>query len=119
MNSRAYIGFSWRRDFIPNELWRNPSRAAEILRRIQWIGRMNFRTGITAIGDAAGIPERPSRCWCCPWYASRRCLEEVELVGRVFVHGATDEDEEGEKKGACDEDERHEAENWSCRQDMG
>ena len=80
---------------------------------------MDFWTGIAAIGDAAGIPESPPRCWCCPWYAGSRCLEEVELVGRVFVHGATDEDEEGEKKSACDEDERHEAENWSWRHGLG
>ena len=74
---------------------------------------MDFRTGITAISDAAGIPESPPCGRCCPWYAGRRGLEEVELVGRVFVHGATDENEEGEEKGACDEDERHEAENRS------
>ncbi len=74
---------------------------------------MNFWTGIAAIGDAAGVPESPPCCWCCPWYPCSRCLEEVELVGRVLVHAATDEDEEGEKKCACDEDERHESENWS------
>lgn len=74
---------------------------------------MNFWTGIAAIGNAAGVPESPPCRCCCPWYTCSRCLEEVELVGRVLVHAATDEDEEGEKKSACDEDERHEPKNWS------
>lgn len=98
---------------LPYELRRYSSRGAEIPGRIQRVGRVNFWTGIAAIGDAAGIPESPPCGWCCPWYTGSRCLEEVELVGRVLVHAATDEDEEGEKKCACDEDERHETENWS------
>lgn len=74
---------------------------------------MNFGTRIATIGDAAGVPESPPGRWCCPWYTCSRCLEEVELICRVLVHAAADENQEGEKKCTRDHDERHEAENWS------
>ena len=74
---------------------------------------MNLWTRISTIGDTTCVPESPPCCRCCPWYTCRRCLEEVELIGRVLVHAAANEDEESEKKCAGDHDERHEAENWS------
>ena len=74
---------------------------------------MNLWTRIAPISDTAGVPESPPCGRCRPWYTRSRRLEEVELIGRVLVHAAADEDEEGEEKGAGDHDERHEAENWS------
>ena len=68
---------------------------------------MNLWTRIATIGNAAGVPESPPCRCCCPWYTCRRCLKEVELVGRVFIHAAADEDEEGEEKCARNHDERH------------
>ena len=47
---------------------------------------------IAAIGDAAGIPERPSCESGGAWDACGRGLEEVELVCRVLIHSAPNED---------------------------
>ena len=74
---------------------------------------MYLWTRIATISNTASVPESPPCGCCCPRDPRRRCLEEVELIGGILVDAAADEDEEGEKKGAGDHDERHEAENWS------
>jgi len=67
-----------------------------------------------SVRDTACVPERPSSQRCCAGDAGGVGLEEVELVGWVMVDGTGDENEKGEEKAACDEDERDEREDRSC-----
>ena len=90
----ASPAWPWRRISSPDELLRHPSGSAKIPSRVERVGRMYSWTRVAAIGDAAGVPESPSCCSCCAWNSGGGCLEEVELVCRVFVHSTADEDEE-------------------------
>ena len=74
---------------------------------------MYFRAGIAPIDHTAGIPKGPSRRRRCAGDTRCRCLEEVELVGRVLVDTAANEGQEGEEKTASDEDEGDEGEDGS------
>lgn len=76
--------------FIPNKLLRHPITRAEIPRRVKGIRRVHLRARIAAVDDAAGVPEGPARGGCRAGDVGRGGLEEVELVGGVFVDGAAD-----------------------------
>ena len=76
---------------------------------------MNHGTRVSAVCDAAGIPESPSGGWCSVGDACGCCLEEVELVGGILIDSTTDEDEQGQQKGAADEDKRNKAEDRSLK----
>lgn len=66
---------------------------------------MYLGTCIAPIVHTAGVPQRPSRAGGRTGDAGGCRLEEIELVGRVFVDAATKEDEEGEKESTSDENE--------------
>jgi len=51
---------------------------------------VHLRARIAAVDDAAGVPEGPARGGCRAGDVGRGGLEEVELVGGVFVDGAAD-----------------------------
>ena len=66
---------------------------------------MDVRTSIFSTHDTACIPKRPSCAVRCAGDAGCGCFEEVEFVGRALVDCAADENEEGQKDSACNEDE--------------
>ena len=67
---------------------------------------MHFGARIVPIDHTASVPKSPSRRRCRAGDSGGGSLEEIVLVGWVFVDSAADEGEEGEEETATDEDER-------------
>ena len=74
---------------------------------------MHSGTHIVAIGDAAGIPERPPRSWSCAGDLGRIGFEEIKLVQRVVTSDSAKEGQEHKKESAKDEDYGGKAEDRS------
>ena len=79
--------------------------ALEVPGRVERVGRMDLGAVIATVDDAARVPERPPRHRSGALDASRRRLQEIELIDWVVVDGAAEDGEQDEKNRAEDEDE--------------
>lgn len=74
---------------------------------------MYVRASIASVGVTAGIPESPSGGSRSAWNGGSIGLEEVELIGWIFVNSTTDYNQKHQKKSSSDEDEGNHSERCS------
>ncbi len=74
---------------------------------------MYVGANIAPVGITAGIPKSPPRCTWSAWDGGSVGLEEVELIGWIFVDGTTNDNEKHQKKSSSDEDDRNNGEGRS------
>lgn len=68
---------------------------------------------ITPIGITACVPESPPGCSRSAWDGGGVGLEEVELIGWIFIDSTTNYNQKHKKKSSCDKDERNNREGCS------
>ncbi len=68
---------------------------------------------IAPIGITASIPESPPGSSRSAWDGGRVGLEEVKLIGWIFVDSTANDYQKHEKKSSCDQDERDKGEGCS------
>ena len=85
---------------------RHSRSSAKVLLGIERICGVYMRTGIATIGITTGIPKSPSGGSRSAGNGGSVSLEEVELIGWIFVDSTTDHHQKHEKKSSSDEDER-------------